>query len=940
MTSVLHLLTSPAAAAVRFLPLLADAAIKGVLVFGAAAVAVALCRRRSAATRHAIWAGAVVAQLALPGLSALLPAWRTPLVERLDRRFGVMRVATAEPADVAAFVAPDVADEAVEPDPVEMPAPAMAPELYSADHVSAIAEGARARVEARIARAEARMARAEARMARAEARAEARAARGQAIGVAVGSSFGEGRSYGAHVIAWQAPRAGPFTRAARFLRGVGASSWIRVAAVVWLLGALAILARFMAGTLAVSRLARRSDRVEDGRWLSLAQRIAGRLGVARPMTLLRSGRFEIPVTWGIVYPVVLLPDNADEWTDDRRRYVLVHEMAHVKRVDAFTQLIAQLTLAAFWVNPFVWIAAHRMRVEREHACDDYVLREGTPASTYAADLLAMVRSLGSPGQSAQPAFAALAMARPDELEARMDAILDPAQDRRTLAPTPALGLALCSLLLLIPLAAFRPFATREKPSFAMNFPPAPAGFVVSVPDDLYARVVSVPSIPSIPTLPTMPVIPPDLEATLHQTAIALQAARAPLAALSTHAAALAAVSAAARTAPLPPTMTAALATTRTASWSSVSGESCSSVSLRRSGSSVSVHSSSDDDDSSFQYISSSNGRCLQVAVWGAVEFSPDDREIAHLSRDGRLYVRERRSDVDRELTVTPGDDENPRYAYSVDGERASYEEGGREWLAELLPEVIRESGLNARQRVARLRRDGGVSAVLADIKSIQSTSAKRAAYEALLKEGNLSSEDEARIARQAGSDLASSDGELRSVLAQMGNHGRLGPGMAEALGAATERMTSDGEKRALLQQYALQGDRDMLLVAIQRARSITSDGEKAGFLRATASRYLANDDESLRNAFFSVTQSISSDGEKRGVLNEALPYASRPALLLSMLDVTRTITSDGEKSEILVSMLRRRCITTPQLREAFMRTTRTLTSDAEYRRVMEAMLES
>src|SRR4029077_13524503 len=181
------------------------------------------------------------------------------------------------------------------------------------------------------------------------------------------------------------------------------------------------------------------------------------LGVARPMTLLRSARFNVPVTWVIVYPVVLLPEEADDWTDARRRYVLVHEMAHVKRVDAFTQLLAQVAIAIFSFDPFVWIAAHRMRVEREHACDDYVLNEGTPASTYAADLLAMVRSLGTRGRTAQPAFAALAMARPGELETRMEAILDPRQDRRSLRSAHAFGLALCSLLLLLPLAAFKPF---------------------------------------------------------------------------------------------------------------------------------------------------------------------------------------------------------------------------------------------------------------------------------------------------------------------------------------------------------------------------------------------------------------------------------------------------------------------------------------------------
>jgi hypothetical protein len=61
--------------------------------------------------------------------------------------------------------------------------------------------------------------------------------------------------------------------------------------------------------------------------------------------------------------------------------------------------------------------------------------------------------------------------------------------------------------------------------------------------------------------------------------------------------------------------------------------------------------------------------------------------------------------------------------------------------------------------------------------------------------------------------------------------------------------------------------------------------------------------------------------------------------MMSTLDAARQISSDGEKSELLVAMLQRRCVTTPAIREAFMRTTRTLSSDAEYRRVMEAMLQ-
>jgi hypothetical protein len=543
----------------------------------------------------------------------------------------------------------------------------------------------------------------------------------------------------------------------------------------------------------------------------------------------------------------------------------------------------------------------------------------------------MVRSLGIRGPTAQPAFAALAMARPDELETRMHAILDPAQDRRSLSSRSTLSLALCSLALLLPLAAFKPFSSRSAHDMSHGWgnsfglapvTPAPAMNLVVEP------MPEIAPIPPLPAVPSIPAIPADLGATLETARVALEASRAPLAALAAHASTLNSGVA---------TIATGLAGTRVTTVASQQIESCSSVSLRRNGSSTSIHSSSDDDDSSFQYISSSNGRCLQVAVWGKVDFTPDERDVSHLSNDGRLYVRERRADVDRELTVTPGDGDAPRYAYSVDGERANFEEDGRAWLGTLLPEVIRESGINARQRVARLRRDGGVEAVLADISRTQSTSAKRAAYEALLRDGNLSSEDEARLARQAGTDLSSSDGELRAVLEAVGRRGHQAPAMAEALGAAVEHMSSDGEKRAVLEQYALQGDRDMLLVTMRQARSISSDGEKAAFLRSTVARYLAASDEALRNSFFSVAQTISSDGEKREVLMQTLPYGAQPGVLMSVLDIARQISSDGEKSELLVNIVRRRFAMTPQLREAFMRTTRSLGSDGEYRRVMEAM---
>ena len=230
-----------------------------------------------------------------------------------------------------------------------------------------------------------------------------------------------------------------------------AFDWKSALMALWVAGGALLVLRLAYGIVRVWWMERRAVEITDDGWVRIADGLARRLRVGRMVTLLREAHAVVPMTWGVMRPVVLLPADAEEWDTERRTVVLAHELAHVRRWDTLTQWIAHLALALFWFNPLVWMAARQMREEREHACDDAVLSIGTRPVEYADHLLEIVRSLGS----AEGPAAALAMARRSQFEGRLLAILDNATPRGGVSR----GLGFAALVLaaaaVLPLVALR-----------------------------------------------------------------------------------------------------------------------------------------------------------------------------------------------------------------------------------------------------------------------------------------------------------------------------------------------------------------------------------------------------------------------------------------------------------------------------------------------------
>jgi beta-lactamase regulating signal transducer with metallopeptidase domain len=189
---------------------------------------------------------------------------------------------------------------------------------------------------------------------------------------------------------------------------------------VWAAGAVFNLTVLAAGLSRLLWVSSRAEEYRDQRLEDLALDIAATYRLPRPVSLRQSDCALTPLTWGHLRPKVLLPPAASSWDDERARMVLRHELAHIRRADWLTQVIASLVRAAFWWHPLVWFVASRLRRESELACDAHAIEDGVPASRYSWHLLELAR-----GVSRHEPGAALGMASASGLESRVRRLLDP-----------------------------------------------------------------------------------------------------------------------------------------------------------------------------------------------------------------------------------------------------------------------------------------------------------------------------------------------------------------------------------------------------------------------------------------------------------------------------------------------------------------------------------
>jgi beta-lactamase regulating signal transducer with metallopeptidase domain len=796
-------------------PLFIDLAVKGTLLLVLAFAAAALLRRCSAATRHLNWQLALAGLLALPLVAAVTPRVAVPAGP-------LAALLDSEPARPAA----------------NRTRPAL---LHERQRVAAddLREVGRSQPEAR------------------------ESSPSQASPAPPPASAAPRR-------AAEQPRVPLFT-----LQLLDSPRELLLA--LWAAGAAVVLVTLLTGVLRARALARSTTPVVDPEWLALADRVRCELSLHRAVDLRRAPDAIVPLTFGWRRPVVLLPADADRWCPSRRRHVLLHELAHVRRGDWLGQMVAQAACALWWWQPLAWLASRELRRQRELACDDAVLSAGSRASEYADHLLAIAASRCTRGVTG---VATLAMARRSQLEGRLLAVLEAGRRRAAPGRRRALAASGAAAALVLALACVQPSGDKpESPAAgapSADSPPTDAGnpIVAIAPGE--AQHLRTPQPGPAPLAPRARSMPPPAPG---EPALAPLAGRemliapgepAPLALMPGHD-------------PFAFEMDGMHLKVRNLAglgYVNVCG-----------------------DDSTSIWSWSVNDESWTVIQKGEVSPDATGKRIEWMDEDASFTLRHAHGGVSDQLDAVAAEDEDGDSTVAWNGTVGGRPVSGDAALAEadkLMAVALEQTGLFASQRVARLVDEKGTQGAVQALAAMPAGSGRDHMLRALLMEHELDTPEFA-AALELAAQSEGGESALAEVLECVGPDALGDSDLVEPIFHAVESIDSDATQCEVLVCLLCSdaAESPVLARGLQAAATgIESDAYAAELLQQVPASRLR--DAGVRDAWLAVLVTIESDAYMAETLGGVIGERAAKGETATALIVAATrIDSDAYMAELL-----------------------------------------
>jgi beta-lactamase regulating signal transducer with metallopeptidase domain len=267
------------------------------------------------------------------------------------------------------------------------------------------------------------------------------------------------------------------------------ATWPAWFACLWGAGVLVFGMRALGGWLVLARLRRECTGAISRELLQKCRVLEERLGLTLPIRYLQSRAVETPSVMGWLRPVVLLPLSAiSGLSAEQLEAVIVHELAHIRRLDCLVNLVQVGAETLFFYHPAVWWVNRVIRNERENCCDDISVAVCGNATEYARALTLLETARTAPTWALSATGGSLKM--------RVMRLLRP---QRTVAAVSTAGLAvlgiLCTTGVLLAAAAVTKADVQSVANAAAPKPP-----VILTPP---VPEVGAPAVPAAPELPAI-----------------------------------------------------------------------------------------------------------------------------------------------------------------------------------------------------------------------------------------------------------------------------------------------------------------------------------------------------------------------------------------------------------------------------------------------------
>jgi beta-lactamase regulating signal transducer with metallopeptidase domain len=166
--------------------------------------------------------------------------------------------------------------------------------------------------------------------------------------------------------------------------------WALYLFAVWAAVAVVGLARVAAGLWHLLKIRRSCSAIDISNLDPMLRSTLADFRSVRRVEICTSGDLRVPMAIGFIKPAVVFPAwSLNELSAEELNTILLHELAHLRRWDDWTNLAQKVLRALFFFHPAVWWVERRLSLEREMACDDIVLAQTANPRAYAQCLVSL-----------------------------------------------------------------------------------------------------------------------------------------------------------------------------------------------------------------------------------------------------------------------------------------------------------------------------------------------------------------------------------------------------------------------------------------------------------------------------------------------------------------------------------------------------------------------